>query len=190
MLILLPKFHVAFPSENPIRIVGSFSESISLLVISSILNSIIPVSAYWSRSPPTSGAIVGGSFSNQPSQARWYIKLKAPVWPRLRLLWLWWRRRSISIMERQGRAGACHLRVASMPIFVRSWAGGWSGRANRRGRESNWMSRSGSMVLATLKTTSAVFCTSQSSSTTTMHLVNMAWPIDQMAFMTLRAWPG
>jgi len=36
----------------------------------------------------------------------------------------------------------------------------------------------------------AMSCTSQSSSTTTMILVNMAWPRDQMAFMTLRAWPG
>ena len=38
--------------------------------------------------------------------------------------------------------------------------------------------------------TSRRSCTSTSSSTTTMHLVNIAWPSDQMAFMTLRAWPG
>jgi hypothetical protein len=35
-----------------------------------------------------------------------------------------------------------------------------------------------------------MFWTSQSSSTTMMHLVNMAWPMDQMPFMTLRAWPA
>ena len=54
----------------------------------------------------------------------------------------------------------------------------------------NCMSRSGSILLKTLSTTSPMSCTFTSSSTTTMHLVNMAWPSAQIPFMTLRAWPG
>ena len=46
------------------------------------------------------------------------------------------------------------------------------------------------MWLKTFSVTSPRSCTSTSSSTTTMHLVNIAWPSDQIAFITLRACPG
>src|SRR6266853_915494 len=52
------------------------------------------------------------------------------------------------------------------------------------------MSRSGSMLFSAFQATSLTFCTSTSSSTTTMHLLNMACPNPQIACITLRACSG
>src|SRR5207237_8494611 len=56
--------------------------------------------------------------------------------------------------------------------------------------KTNWISRSGSILFKAFQATSRTFCTCTSSSTTTMHLLNIAWPRPQMACITLRAWPG
>jgi hypothetical protein len=61
-------------------------------------------------------------------------------------------------------------------------------RIHRSQRELNVALRIN--VIEDLQSYIAISCTSTSSSTTMMHLVNIAWPSDQMAFMTLRACPG
>ena len=52
------------------------------------------------------------------------------------------------------------------------------------------LSRWGSVFAIQRKRTSEVFCTSQSSSTTTIYLANIIWPIPQRPCMTLKACHG
>src|SRR5207253_1962515 len=99
---------------------------------------------------------------------------------------------SILISPGHGRAkpSVGHLRVASTPILEpklgsREACSSWS-----TGPRVNSMSRSGSMWFRAFQATSRISWTFTSWSTTTMHFVNMAPGSPQMAFITLRAWPG
>src|SRR5260370_8337279 len=99
---------------------------------------------------------------------------------------------SIRISSGQGRLkpSVGHLRVASMPIFEPKFGSREAWSSDSTGPHLNSISPSRSMWLKSVRTTSPMSCTFTSSSSTTMHLITMAWPRAQMPFITLRAWPG